>query len=295
MHLARRFAFAVLASAALLALPGIADAHLYNGTLSVKTYDLVLNPHSQGGVSIACPSADRILDGGGFWHMPGGNQVVDSGPVIDSSPVSAGGTAVRWVADAYNRTNSVSDFKVVLLCLPSTAFGSAYTLITKDVPFSAAGSAGGYLKCPTGTKVATGGAYLHAAYPPGPFAYVRASTPTLDGNGWYAYGTADGPITLTIAAVCLSPTVIGTVSFHTSNKVPNGQQLLVTVKCSSGQRIVTGGVFWHKVGNPALDSTVAGEIDGGYALPSGRGWRAMVYNDLSYADAEVVAICVKLP
>lgn len=176
----------------------------------------------------------------------------------------------------------------IVLAVPSAAsaaklsgddvFDDAIALSTDfNLPaYPADGLGGGYVSCPAGLNIFTGGAFV---YPTGGtpkptaliFLHVGSSTPTTDGNGWYAdasNGTTT-PYTLRVELVCMPEEYFaGRQVITESAAVGNGETDGQTARCSQGRRAYTGGTFWSTPGGPA--PSTAGVAWVGASTPNGK-------------------------
>jgi hypothetical protein len=174
-----------------------------------------------------------------------------------------------------------------------------YKLRTIDLTAGDGASVGNYLSCPKGKRIVSGGAFWHRpgqgrdAQPP---AFLRSSTATTDGKGWYAAGRNDDDLQLQlrIVALCLPKKKVGTYSLRTQDLVvASGGGAGGYVSCPSGKRIVGGGAFWHRPGE-GPDAQLGGYLDSSTATTNGQGWYASGRNfDVDTLQLRLVAQCVK--
>jgi hypothetical protein len=174
-----------------------------------------------------------------------------------------------------------------------------YTIRTKviTVPGNTPGTGGGKVTCPQGMRVVTGGAYWHR---PGEGstdalgAYLGASAPTANGRAWMASGIhwEGGDLNLEIVAYCLPASSVGTYAARTSDVTVDGKQAGVAeAACASGNRLVTGGYYWHRAGQP-WDKNLEVYARSAFPRPAGTSWYTSAWND--GAEALVltsVALC----
>ena len=139
------------------------------------------------------------------------------------------------------------------------------------------------MSCPAGYKVFTGGAFWWRNDPNGltgdPTLALTSSTPTFDGNGWYADGVnrmEDDPWNLRVIARCLPEPRLDKVIVRkktVGREIPAGP-VDRRVRCPDGTRIISGGAFWHRAG--AAPDWI--DALGGYLASSGptsaRAWYA---------------------
>ncbi len=131
--------------------------------------------------------------------------------------------------------------------------------------FPTNGLGGGYVSCPAGTNVFTGGAFVHPSagtQEPTPEIFVRVSstTPTSDGEGWYADGSNGTitPYTLRVEMICLPDALFaGRQILEQTVAMANDTTDADTVRCPQGLRAYTGGTYWATSGGGADPSTAA--------------------------------------
>jgi hypothetical protein len=186
-----------------------------------------------------------------------------------------------YFAAFYNPGLTAGSADVVVRCVPPSQLANA-VVITKDLFDPNLGGEGGdYVSCPVGTQIYAGGAYwrypggLPAILTQGNGKYNRvvASTPTFDGNGWYAAGiheTGSG-VVLTLVARCLAIGALQNVSLSTLRVTThrNGSQPVgATVFCPTGTQALSGGVFFTDE-----DGLVPNYGDFRMSASIGNGWR----------------------
>ena len=117
--------------------------------------------------------------------------------------------------------------------------------------------AGGYVSCPAGYKVFTGGAFWWRNSPDefligDPTLTLNGSTPTFDGNGWYADGLNFNDAVdanLRVIARCLPEGRLDKVKLRKETVgVSSSGPVDRRVACPDGTRIISGGAFWHYPG-----------------------------------------------
>jgi hypothetical protein len=328
---AQSSAFAVIVAIG-LASATPASAAITQGSYTTVSPSFPVNPGDTNGGYVRCPDGQRVVGQGAYWHQS--NTGADPG----NAPTTVIGAAAP-TADGLGAFSSGKDGispkerHVVMQCLPASTIGTPYTTVAGDTPAVAHNVAGGYLACPDGQRVVSGGAFWHL---PGQSpnqalatdSYVGSSSPTSDARGWYAdgYNINSSPRVLTTVIQCLpdagfnavttetytvkvpvkkrkhkgkrrlaeaskkkkgkrfrtetrtrSVTHVGQYSIvsHESPDIPRVQGSGGYVSCPPGQRIVTGGAFWHAPGagpSPALASL--SRVSSSAPTPDGSGWYA---------------------
>jgi hypothetical protein len=136
---------------------------------------------------------------------------------------------------------------------------------------NSAGTAGGYVSCPPGTKVVTVGAT--AASPSG--GRLTALTPTFDGNGGYASAVFSPSLAsrsvLDVEAICTPPEQLSSVATLASTVPPSSWGFLDIRACPTGKAPFDGGAFFTQNGVIRPDIGVSFTA----LTPSGNGWFAV--------------------
>jgi hypothetical protein len=175
------------------------------GKYTLKTHTFTVSSGNAAGGYVKCPSTQRIVTGGAFWHQPGVGPD-PSNPGGETGSSSATFDAKGWYADGW--TPIGGQLTITALCLPQSRIGK-YTLKKTTLKPSGAGVAGGYLKCPKKQGIVAGGAFWHKpGKGPDPsnanFDELGSSAATFDAKGWYADGlTGRSTDQLTLVAQCL--------------------------------------------------------------------------------------------
>lgn len=142
---------------------------------------------------------------------------------------------------------------------------------------------GGYVKCPKGTRVLTGGAYVHdpgegpSTPGPGEFEPIGASAPTKNGKRWYAAGVElTAPKRVTVAVRCLPKRKLSAVESKVAELNPaSGEAIGKTLRCSRGMEALTGGALWHRPGErPVPEEAGKGLLASSTVTANGRAWYA---------------------
>jgi hypothetical protein len=179
----------------------------------------------------------------------------------------------------------------------------AGTLITSDVPIDddfggAALIGGGYVSCPAGTKIFTGGAYLYrTGLDPQPAAprraHVTSSTPTEDGNGWYADAVSRGNTELTLRTVlrCLPGLTTADVVWQSETITREDSGGEKTARCPDGYRAISGGTYFSTPGGGVEPDNAPSKVMNSTPTADGRGWfgRAVAFAEL---DITVAVRCM---
>jgi hypothetical protein len=177
-----------------------------------------------------------------------------------------------------------------------------YTLNTLTLHDSSSGPVGSYLKCknPSNQRIVTGGSFWHAkGQGPDPSNAssdnVGSSVAALHAKGWYADGFASVGRELTITALCLPKSQVGTYTVKTTTfDVLSGNAAGGYVSCPPNQRIVTGGAFWHQPGkgpDPNLASNYF--MGSSSATFNAKGWYADGWTLLD-SQLTITAMCLPM-
>ena len=219
------------------------------GAYVTKAKDFVAAGHSSAGGKLSCPSGKSVVSGGAFWvGFP------DTAFLASSLPLNGH----SWFVAGLNHTSSSATLRVVINCLASTSVGS-YVIVRHDFAASSTEGSGGYVSCPVGYRIVTGGAGWKT--PGDPFVaslahdyWLGGSTPTTDAAGWYADGrpftSANGAV-LRVVALCRPKSSVGTYSVKTLTlQAPGGvgyRSVGNYLSCATG-RVVASGAYWHDPG-----------------------------------------------
>ena len=160
--------------------------------------------------------------------------------------------------------------------------------------------AGGYVSCPAGYKVFTGGAFWWRNSPDefligDSTLTLNGSTPTFDGNGWYADGLNFNDAVdanLRVIARCLPEGRLDKVKLRKKTVgVSAAGPVDRRVACPDGTRIISGGAFWHNPG-AAPDWTGAFDRLASSGPTSARAWYAAGAPQVGPRRLTVVARCL---
>jgi hypothetical protein len=179
------------------------------GTYTLRTDDLTIADEDYGGNYLACPAGKRVVGGGAYWHTVPNSGPGDNYAYLTSSTATSDGRG-WYVSGLRNQTAPTIGLQILALCVPKAKVAT-YTLRTTTLTVQGGHEAGGYLACPKGKRVVTGGAYWNDIPNTGPHyqddVLLRSSTPTSDGLGWYAsgYDYSGKTMGLTISVLCLKP------------------------------------------------------------------------------------------
>jgi hypothetical protein len=175
-----------------------------------------------------------------------------------------------------------------------------YAVKTANFAVSARTFNGNYLSCPKGDRIVPGGGFWHASGSgkpiPDPGAQLANSTPTTDGKGWYATGfnlSFTQALKLEEVALCLPAKRVGHYAVRTKDFTVSPQQFGGNyLSCPKGDRIVTGGAFWHASGS-GTPSPDGGFLTNSTPTTDGKGWYATGQNGSGATlDLEEVALCL---
>ncbi len=283
---------------------------LFSSTIALASIDdgayTLVNPTQElidpavtefAGGFVSCPGGQRVVAEGAFWH-PG------FGPYPSNAASSHMGsntpTSDGLGMFSAGRTETTAKFRqTVMFCLPASVIGANYETESQDLGPLNNGSTGNYVPCPAGHRIVSGGAFWHLPNQPPTAqdaeAWISSSTPTEDGGGWYADGANNTatPRVLTIIAHCLPSASVGGYSIHAqdlpaSNAIAGGY-----LPCPDGQRIVTGGAFWHEPGQgPNVADAGASPLSSSTPMPDARGWYADGRTFVANRRLRAVAACV---
>jgi hypothetical protein len=281
-----------------LAVVSPARAVLHPGQYSLNTLTLDHAHANPGGSYLTCknPSTQRVVTGGTFWHLPGQGPNASYAYAYEMGSSAATFDARGWYADG---AGDFSSMTITALCLPKSQVGN-YTLKTRTFDVSAGGAAGGYVKCPQTQRIVTGGAFWHRpGQGPDPSTdpgLIGSSSATFDAKGWYADGQTFTTSQLTITALCLPMTRIGT---YTLRKTTLNQAHGVAggyLKCPTSQRIVAGGAFWHQPEQgPDPSNALMDDLGSSAATFDARGWYADGRGSSSSPTEQLTLVAQCLP
>ncbi len=191
-------------------------------------------------------------------------------------------------------------FLAVAIAGPVSAHvgSGTYTVRKTDLTAASGESVGNYLSCPKGKRIISGGAFWHQpGHGPDPQfgVYLRSSTPTTDGKGWYASGldNAGLQLKLRIVALCLAKAKVGEYTVRTTDlAAASGESVGNYLSCPSGKRIVGGGAFWHRPGE-GPDAQLAVLLKSSTPTTDGKGWYASGQNaEGETIQLRIVALCL---
>jgi hypothetical protein len=262
---------------AILSAAPAANAALHPGQYTLKK--LTLDDSSGvAGSYLSCPKKQEIVTGGAFWHQSGQGPDPSNAIVADIGSSAATFDATGWYADA--ETAFALQLTITAQCLPKSQVGT-YTLKKKTLKASANSTAGSYVRCPKNDRIVTGGAFWHQ-HGKGPDVnnaandYISSSSATFDAKGWYADGWTNAARELTITALCLPKSQVGTYTLRkltlSASAFSDAGSYLT---CPKKQRIVAGGAFWHQPGKGPDPSNAAHYWIGSSAATfDAKGWYA---------------------
>ncbi len=155
-------------------------------------------------------------------------------------------------------------------------------LVSTDITNGAGGFSGGYVFCPAGRRVLTGGAYWGPTVGPPSFedadnAYLANSTVTNDKKGWYADGFHRAPsysMDLTELAFCIGTRQLaGSKLRYVTKRAGNFSKASGRARCPQGSRVHTGGAFFHpKDDGPNPPQGGDSRTAASFPLKNGAGW-----------------------
>jgi hypothetical protein len=155
----------------------------------VKTTTFQLGSDQVGGGYAQCPSGSRIVAGGAY--IP--NASTDDLITGLSPKLQADG----FYGAAFNSSSQTLPLVVVAECLPKGTLAligannlKPYQLVTQTQSLAGGGRGGGYVACPTGERIISGGAYFDVGgggpSPTDKAPYLSGSSAKLQANGWYS-------------------------------------------------------------------------------------------------------------
>jgi hypothetical protein len=182
---------------------------------------------------------------------------------------------------------------------------NADTRVSDDpVPSGETGS--GFVPCPTGSRVFSGGAFWYTTGGPagpsmaGGVHAITSSLPTTSGNAWYAHGFNESGVDLTLRVIaqCLpAGKLSGTKLRKKTLRVEIDPPAVGSrqAKCPDETRLYTGGALWSPPGSDSLDLDTADDTLLSTSAPLGqRTWYANGRNLAAVPrDLIVVALCLK--
>jgi hypothetical protein len=261
---------------ALAAVVPVASAALHPGHYIL--HKVTLGGTGAAGSYLTCknPKKQRVVTGGAFWHAPGQGPDPSNAATYLLGSSAATFDAKGWYADGESVASSLT---ITAQCLPKSEVGT-YTLRKHTYTVASGDVAGGYVKCPRGQRIVTGGAFWHQpGQGPDPSSdpgYLTSSSATFDAKGWYADGPAAfGGGQLTITALCLPASHIGKYTLKKTTLTPSSGVAGGYLKCPNKQGIVAGGAFWHAPGQgPDPNNARQAALGSSAATFDAKGWYA---------------------
>jgi hypothetical protein len=181
----------------------------------VKTTTFQVASSQGGGGYAQCPTGSRIVAGGAFFNIGG------QGPNPSTTDYITG-LSPKLQTDgfygaAFNFTGQTLPLVVVAECLPRgtlTLIGAnnlkPYQVVTNTGSLAGGSLGGGYVACPTGGRIVSGGEYFDfgggGPLPADVAPFLTGSSAKLQSNGWYAAmenGDQERPRTFVQVAECL--------------------------------------------------------------------------------------------
>jgi hypothetical protein len=161
----------------------------------VKTTTFQVASRQIGGGYSQCPSGSRIVAGGAYFNIGGhGPDPSTTDWITGLSPkLQTDG----FYGAAHNETSQTLPLVVVAECLPKgtlTLIGAnnlkPYQVVTNTASLAGFSQGGGYVACPTGGRIVSGGEYFDVGgggpSPADTQPILTGSSATLQSNGWYA-------------------------------------------------------------------------------------------------------------
>lgn len=275
----RTGAIALATIGALIGTASGAAAALHPGNYVLRTIDLS-NHGGMSGTRVSCPSGKRVVTGGAFWHRAGQGPDASLDVFLDSSSATADGKG--WYAAGTNLSGQDLQLRVMVQCLGATHVGT-YQVKSAEVSVTKGSFGALRVACGVGKQAVTGGAYWHRSGHAADAVHVgvlTGSIATADMKAWYASGlnSANETLQLHVSALCLPTARVGTRHAKTVEVTINNTETGgVLVKCAAGMRVLTGGAYWHRAGQPT-DSNLGAYLDSSNTTGDAKGWFAAGHN-----------------
>ena len=268
-----------LAISLLLATATGAAAQIHPGSYVTVFHTTTVAAGHAGAATATCPTGNRAITGGAYWHRSGQNGDPALLAVLRSSAPTS--DMLGWYTAGANDSAETLYLTTTVQCLPKNTVGS-FTVKSREVTVDPVRPGNADLRCGAGQKVMSGGGVWHKpgqAPKAGLIGRLTGSIPDTDGNGWTVIGRNDGTsiLNLRVTALCVSSSVIGAATSDTFF-VPgsfNGTPEHYLV-CPTGTLAIGGGYYWtHQTyagglmnfdtRNTIVSSTVTGDGTSWYA------------------------------
>jgi hypothetical protein len=212
-------------------------------------------PSTTEGAYTTCPPGTRTLTGGAYLYPTGTAETPNAIIFTQVVSSSATGDGLGWYADGENGSYTPNmTMRIIYKCLPTAKLTDA-TVVADTAALGSGEADSVNAKCPSGSRVFTGGSFWHATgVGPDPAnandVWTSSSAPTGKGRGWYADGYAFTSIELTAYAWCL-PTkqLVGYKAVTSSRPMATNSDKVKRGSCpKSHPGAIAAGVFFHKPG-----------------------------------------------
>jgi hypothetical protein len=250
--------------------------------------------------SVKCPTGDRALTGGAYWHRTGQNGDPSLKAAIFSMAPTLDGRG--WYATGGNRVAETLDFTVTVQCLPGPSVG-AYSLRRREVIVDPGRSGNADLKCASGQKVVMGGGVWHRpGHNPDPDlpALVTGSAPDNAGDGWSVAGRNEdsAALRLRVTTFCVPTATVGS-GYHVktfTHVMVVGERFEEYLTCPHNERALGGGEFWTYSPNlPEWNSDIHAAVLSSSVTADGKAWYASAWMTDPHVDQagfNVQVICL---
>jgi len=245
---------------------------------------VLIRPRHGRGAQVTCPSGDRVLSGGAYFHVAGQQPTPTLGRAahtIDSYPVlSKFAQGEGWHADGFNMTHHRTlEMTVVARCTAVDIFGGGggpgaaldQGMTTEiDAPCQA-----GQVPYAGGTHVGPDSG-IQSIDPLGASAHQSSSVADIASDSWLATFANESSVRIdvgtdvacTLQLVAYEPVVQRTFD-------ETGHGIGGVARCQKGSHVVTGGAFFHQR-NHGIAATDADRAVVASSAPRGNntGWYA---------------------
>ncbi len=278
----------------IVATSGLATAVFHPGEYVAVHRGRTIQSVKEGLVRVACPSGDRVVSGGAYWHRQGQNGDPTLNAVIVSSSPST--DTLGWFAVGANQDNEPLVFTVEAQCLPRGSIGK-YHVFTADRTVAAHTTVEAQPLCPSGEVVVTGGAAWHRTGHAPASGLSAELTTSVRWESWDAagYNTGSSPLHLLVTSLCRPLAAVGSAVLESDTRtLAYGASAEIYLACASGYRIVGGGVYWTQSGSEVKDGQVRAAILSSTPTGDGTSWYGSgVQRDSRYLELvlNVFAYC----
>jgi hypothetical protein len=249
--------FVVLGATVGLVLGGsspVAAARIHPGNATLVLRSVAGTAGLAVGRTATCPTGDRAITGGAYWHRPGQNGDPTLPVQLSASSPTQDGTG--WYAAGLSNASETLVLTVLAQCLPSNSF-AAYVVLSHDLPVDPSRPGNANLRCPDGDRVVMGGGAWHLpgkANDPALDVQLTGTSPDIAGLYWSAMGMSfeTRTVKFRVLAFCLPSTAFG-AGWTTLGDTHQASEPAVYdqyIQCPSGLRALGGGIVWSYPGDP---------------------------------------------